>query len=689
MAPGAAGNESLNFYGGVDPLQSNAFDLGDYAAGDQPTLYFNYLYSGLGSSLQINGVLENGTTIPLSGTLPDTNFGAFRQARIDLSPIVGNDNVRIEFNAGGTQAGVQPVVSIDDMLIGFAERGERVSTPGSGGLDFVGGGFGGNAGQYQLEVRPGVDYTQSGLGGLTNTETFDTNYRFAQEVTLVAPQGSDLRDGDFFELSDGSNTIEFEFNSAGNVTLGRIAIPFTAADSAAVVAGSIIAAINNNSVQTQFGIEAARSSGNETGVQAGSQSDNRINLFGRVVGDFQLNGVSPLNVTAAVEGIAAQQAIGDGITFAGGLNGSGGGIGVFSQSTFNNGEGPGRSPIGLSSGFVVASGDVGEANGPNDEDDTSTTAGGIGDGELDTTFGVVTVDAGFLEFDITVDGSGQQELFIPIVFASEEYNSDTPPSPDPIAVFIDDNLGNRVQLAVLPGDVPINSTTIDTNDPLFINNDLTDGGDFLRQFGYDGFTRVMTLTTAGRFIVQGGQTYSLRFAVGDATSNTIDSALFVGQISTTAPYVNRAADPATLTGTDNANSPGRIVFDAVQGNGLGDANVLRQQSQVILDSNRIFNVDAYGILTEPSMRGTDSVDVLNDPANGVFGNIYVDVLDLGNTGIGAVRNLPVENDSVIGGLAPGAVISNNVIEDAALAGVNVAGELRPLVLLPLNFVDID
>ncbi|MEL7338487.1 MAG: choice-of-anchor L domain-containing protein, partial [Planctomycetota bacterium] len=341
------------------------------------------------------------------------------------------------------------------------------------------------------------------------------------------------------------------------------------------------------------------------------------------------------------------------------------------------------------SGFVVASGDVGEANGPNDEDDTSTTAGGIGDGELDTTFGVVTVDAGFLEFDITVDGSGQQELFIPIVFASEEYNSDTPPSPDPIAVFIDDNLGNRVQLAVLPGDVPINSTTIDTNDPLFINNDLTDGGDFLRQFGYDGFTRVMTLTTAGRFIVQGGQTYSLRFAVGDATSNTIDSALFVGQISTTAPYVNRAADPATLTGTDNANSPGRIVFDAVQGNGLGDANVLRQQSQVILDSNRIFNVDAYGILTEPSMRGTDSVDVLNDPANGVFGNIYVDVLDLGNTGIGAVRNLPVENDSVIGGLAPGAVISNNVIEDAALAGVNVAGELRPLVLLPLNFVDID
>jgi hypothetical protein len=64
-------------------------------------------------------------------------------------------------------------------------------------------------------------------------------------IVVPAAGGAALADGQNFIVSDGGNSpTTFEFNSIGGVAPGRIAVPFTAASTAAQVAVSIASAIN-------------------------------------------------------------------------------------------------------------------------------------------------------------------------------------------------------------------------------------------------------------------------------------------------------------------------------------------------------------------------------------------------------------------------------------------------------------
>ena len=97
-------------------------------------------------------------------------------------------------------------------------------------------------GMYQVEVRRGPEYgymTSSagirfcilegappfGCGG----RSFDTNDRLGQHVSLVAPSADQLRDGQTFQISDGVDTVVFEFEDrdvGDGVASGNLMVPF-------------------------------------------------------------------------------------------------------------------------------------------------------------------------------------------------------------------------------------------------------------------------------------------------------------------------------------------------------------------------------------------------------------------------------------------------------------------------------
>ncbi|MFN9293719.1 MAG: hypothetical protein ACK6EB_37040, partial [Planctomyces sp.] len=63
----------------------------------------------------------------------------------------------------------------------------------------------------------------------------DTNDRFTNAVSIRVPNASALKDGQTFTISDGVNSVTFEYEDellSNGVTQGRIAIPFNPATSA-------------------------------------------------------------------------------------------------------------------------------------------------------------------------------------------------------------------------------------------------------------------------------------------------------------------------------------------------------------------------------------------------------------------------------------------------------------------------
>lgn len=207
----------------------------------------------------------------LNETMPGDNFGVPNS--INLGGPAVQRNLANNFEG----------VYIDDIVIGFAERGEMITGAVAGTT------FSNNPkhepdasireteeGTYQVEVRRSASY---GLNAapfpaltLVSGRTFDTNDRLAQGVSLVAPTGSALSDGQVFTLSDGVDTVTFEFNDAtivsgvnAGVAQGRVPVAFRSTDDADTVARSIRDAINSPAAQAVLNITAGMSDGTVTG----------------------------------------------------------------------------------------------------------------------------------------------------------------------------------------------------------------------------------------------------------------------------------------------------------------------------------------------------------------------------------------------------------------------------------------
>ncbi len=116
---------------------------------------------------------------------------------------------------------------------------------------------------------------------------------------------------------------------------------------------------------------------------------------------------------------------------------------------------------------------------------------------------------------------------------------------------------------------------------------------------------------------------------------------------------------------------GAFRLPVVFNRGVGDSNVNRAQSQIIIDSNKISDVRSIGIWSEPGDRNVDPRDRVGT---------FFDANPIGTTNPGAVRNLPTLNNEVIGGQSPGIVIRNNTVDQAGFAGIKVDGQLRPYVI---------
>lgn len=245
----------------------------------------------------INPVLDSGP-YGLNTELPGDEFGLNTPNQITDSQSAGASNNQV--------AGVY----IDDIIIGMAERGEAVL------YENYGGHFGNSTfvldpsylpdnnpaavqpehadeilvGGYSLGIRTSDEYGVPNDYDPVNLRldeqrsagrSFDSNDRLVDgAVTIVAPAGRNLLDGDTFVLDDGSHRLTFEFDSryAPGVrpASGNVRVQFDPADTEAQVAASIRDAINSTQARDTLAIRAATGDSSESGTSSSS----RVELFG-------------------------------------------------------------------------------------------------------------------------------------------------------------------------------------------------------------------------------------------------------------------------------------------------------------------------------------------------------------------------------------------------------------------------
>ncbi|MCY2983372.1 MAG: tandem-95 repeat protein [Planctomycetota bacterium] len=211
----------------------------------------------------------------LSGSLQGDEFG---------EPVSGKANT-VGQGAQRGQNNRFEGVYVDDLVIGFAERGEMVTyqansttsvtsfsknprhEPAAGYAEI-------ETGTYQVEVRRGATY---GAGGaafptLTLASSFDTNDRSSQQLSLVAPRGSQVFDGQTFQLSNGVTIATYEYDDTSivsgprvGVAQGNVRVPFSSLDTAAGVGQSMRDAINSAASRSILDVTAGMSDGTVSG----------------------------------------------------------------------------------------------------------------------------------------------------------------------------------------------------------------------------------------------------------------------------------------------------------------------------------------------------------------------------------------------------------------------------------------
>jgi len=198
-------------------------------------------------------------------------------------------------------------------------------------------------------------------------------------------------------------------------------------------------------------------------------------------------------------------------------------------------------PLGLDKGLLLTSGDAQLAVGPNINDDTGVDNESPGDADLNYLsllqgVALPSFDACVIELDVYAAG---KELSFEYVFGSDEYPEYVNTSFNDIFAFLvsgpgiagDPNLGNAINVAVLPGTntpVEINSVNNLLNWPYYRNTQISD---FIE---YDGLTidslgKKKTLTA--RIPVIPCNTYRLKLAIADRGDGTLDSGVFISDIS--------------------------------------------------------------------------------------------------------------------------------------------------------------
>ncbi|MCY2964244.1 MAG: hypothetical protein NT069_11530 [Planctomycetota bacterium] len=242
------------------------------------------------------------------------NTGGWRQARVDLAEYAGQANIKLRFDfstAGAALAGSQtqglpgdtfgvgPNSSgraannafegfyIDDIIVGLAERGEMVTgavadtnffavptnpDPQAPTQSLVG--------PYQLEIRRGEQYgslVSKKKSEITIDQQFNSNDRLTSGFTITAVAGNALVDQQAFTISDGVNTLTFEYDNNNSILPGRERLAFTNVSTAAQVAQTIRDTINAAAAAGKFVVTATLTDDNITGNN--NNGNFKVDLF--------------------------------------------------------------------------------------------------------------------------------------------------------------------------------------------------------------------------------------------------------------------------------------------------------------------------------------------------------------------------------------------------------------------------
>lgn len=188
--------------------------------------------------------------------------------------------------------------------------------------------------------------------------------------------------------------------------------------------------------------------------------------------------------------------------------------------------------VGIDSGIMLSSGNIGSILGPNASDSTSTVTGTPGDPQLNALTTSPTYDACTLEFDFSCPSASQ--ISFQYVFSSEEYNEYVgSPFNDVFGFFL-----NGVNIATLPGGASVAINNLNCGNPynqnhggncgLYVNNSCADlpGGTFpctgVVDTEMDGLTVVLTATGT---LLPG--TNHIKLAIADAGDQVLDSNVFI------------------------------------------------------------------------------------------------------------------------------------------------------------------
>lgn len=192
------------------------------------------------------------------------------------------------------------------------------------------------------------------------------------------------------------------------------------------------------------------------------------------------------------------------ITYSGNANS----IGYFNNAT----------PLGISEGIILSSGNVNQAGGlPNSFANTSYF--GAGDADLNALPGSTTQDAAIIEFDFLPLSNAVSFDFI---FASEEYPEFVGTNFNDVFGFFVSGPGivGQQNIAVVPGTttpITINTVNAITNSQYYTANAGTTSQ-------YDGYTKVLTAVMEG---LTPCQSYHIKLALADAGDAAYDSAVFL------------------------------------------------------------------------------------------------------------------------------------------------------------------
>lgn len=149
--------------------------------------------------------------------------------------------------------------------------------------------------QQDIGVEPLGNIYQTTRGDVG----FTTGMAFVRTagLSLSAPSGSQIIDGQFFSIGDAEKTVTFEFDNNGIVANGRVAVSFTSAMTFDQVVDSIDAAIQSsglNVVTQQAGSGGVIFAGEllVSGAFSSSPGNSQVEFFSLPNGGDQLYGVS-------------------------------------------------------------------------------------------------------------------------------------------------------------------------------------------------------------------------------------------------------------------------------------------------------------------------------------------------------------------------------------------------------------